>query len=62
MKYDPSSGIYGMNFWVVLRRPGQRVGTRKRGRSAIGPKQRVTRKDSIKWFREKYEGIIQYDE
>lgn len=25
IKYDPSSGIYGMDFFVVLTRPGKRV-------------------------------------
>lgn len=25
MRYDPSTGIYGMDFYVVLKRPGLRV-------------------------------------
>merc|ERR1712144_100588 len=30
IKYDPSTGIYGMDFYVVLERPGKRVARRKR--------------------------------
>lgn len=25
LRYDPSTGIYGMDFYVVLKRPGKRV-------------------------------------
>merc|ERR1712037_1016170 len=28
IKYDPSTGIYGMDFFVVLTRPGRRVSKR----------------------------------
>merc|ERR1719183_2943773 len=30
LKYDPAIGIYGMDFYVVLARPGNRVARRKR--------------------------------
>merc|ERR1711918_1512 len=33
LKYDPSVGIYGMDFYIVLGRPGYRVSERKRRRS-----------------------------
>ena len=33
IKYDPSTGIYGMDFYVVLARPGKRV-TRRRARTS----------------------------
>ena len=36
MKYDPYTGIFGMNFYVVLERPGQRVANRRRCKSKIG--------------------------
>merc|ERR1712100_780038 len=32
IKYDPSTGIYGMDFYVVLEKPGCRVARRKRHR------------------------------
>ena len=62
MKYDPSTGIFGMNFWIVLRRAGARVGRRKRHKSRMGPKQRVTREHAMQWFKDEFEGIILYPE
>ncbi|KAF5943916.1 hypothetical protein HYC85_017993 [Camellia sinensis] len=58
IKYDPSTGIYGMDFYVVLERPGYRVGRRRRCKSRIGIQHRVTKEDSMKWFQVKYEGVI----
>jgi large subunit ribosomal protein L11e len=36
IKYDPSTGIYGMDFYVVLARPGKRVVVRKQRRRNFG--------------------------
>lgn len=36
IKYDPSTGIYGMDFYVVLARPGKRVVERKIKRRSFG--------------------------
>jgi large subunit ribosomal protein L11e len=36
IKYDPSTGIYGMDFYVVLQRPGKRISKRKHATSSIG--------------------------
>ncbi len=55
IKYDPSIGIYGMDFYVVLGRPGYRVTRRRRNPSKVGPTHRVTRAEAIKWFEEKYQ-------
>lgn len=57
-RYDPSTGIYGMDFFVVLERPGYRVGRRRRCKSRVGIQHRVTKEDSMKWFQMKYEGVI----
>ena len=46
LRYDPYTGIYGMDFYVVLRRPGQRVAKRKRARSTVGNSQRITQEDA----------------
>ncbi|KAG2712563.1 hypothetical protein I3760_04G133200 [Carya illinoinensis] len=56
--YDPSTGIYGMDFFVVLERPGYRVGRRRRCKSRVGIQHRVTKEDAMKWFQFKYEGVI----
>ncbi|KAI5411142.1 60S ribosomal protein L11, variant 2, partial [Lathyrus oleraceus] len=58
IKYDPSTGIYGMDFFVVLERPGYRVGRRRRCKARVGIQHRVTKEDSMKWFQVKYEGVI----
>jgi len=58
LKYDPTIGIYGMDFYVVLDRPGFRVAKRKRAHSTIGLHHRVTKVDAIKWFEETYEGVV----
>ncbi|KAH0486302.1 MAG: hypothetical protein KVP17_004361 [Porospora cf. gigantea B] len=58
IKYDPSTGIYGMDFYVVLDRPGQRISRRKRCRSTIGNQHKVTKADSMQWFQEKFDGLI----
>ncbi|KAF6170129.1 hypothetical protein GIB67_038238 [Kingdonia uniflora] len=57
-RYDPSTGIFGMNFYVVLERPGYRVGRRCRCKSSVGIQHRVTKEDAMKWFQAKYEGVI----
>ena len=36
IKYDPSTGIYGMDFYVVLCRSGKRVGRKKVKRGKFG--------------------------
>ncbi|CAJ1978355.1 unnamed protein product [Sphenostylis stenocarpa] len=58
IKYDPSTGIYGMDFFVILERPGYRVGRRRRCKSRVGIQHRVTKEDAMKWFQVKYEGVI----
>lgn len=58
LRYDPSTGIYGMDFYVVLERPGYRVARRRRCKARVGIQHRVTKDDAMKWFQVKYEGVI----
>jgi large subunit ribosomal protein L11e len=58
LKYDPAIGIYGMDFYVVLGRPGLRIAQRKRARTRLGVKQRVSRDDAKKWFMAKFQGHV----
>merc|ERR1711915_716497 len=37
IKYDPSIGIYGLDFYVVLQRPGYRISKRRHSPGKIGP-------------------------
>merc|ERR1712036_81860 len=58
IKYDPSIGIYGMDFYVVLERPGYNIAYRRRKKSRVGFQHRITKTDSMKWFQQKYDGIL----
>ena len=58
IKYDPSTGIYGMDFYVVLCRPGKRVYKRKAKRSRFGNFQKISKEESKQWFIEKLGGTV----
>ena len=58
LRYDPYTGIYGMDFYVVLRRPGNRVAKRKRARSTVGSAQRISKEDAQEWFKRTYDGTL----
>jgi len=58
LKYDPSTGIYGMDFYIQLARPGGRVAQRKRCQSRLGKSHKITKDDAKKWFQQKYDGIL----
>ena len=58
IKYDPSIGIYGMDFYVILNRPGNRVAKRRRAHAPVGKSHRVTKEEATNWFKTTYEGIV----
>ena len=58
IKYDPAIGIYGMDFYVVLGRNGYCVSKRRRCKNVIGVQHRVKREEGMKWFQQKYDGVI----
>ena len=58
IRYDPSIGIYGMNFFVVLGRSGMGISTRKKRQSRVGHSHKILKEESMKWFQTKYSGII----
>jgi len=58
LKYDPTVGIYGMDFYVVMGRPGFRVSRKKRAQSKVGIHHKVSKEDAVKWFEETYEGVV----
>merc|ERR1712151_367367 len=45
IKYDPSTGIYGMDFYVRLARPGSRVQNRRIRRSRVGTAHKLRQED-----------------
>eukprot|EP00396_MALV-II-16_sp_LP-1_P000078 gene78-397_t len=58
LRYDPACGIYGMDFYCQLSRPGGRVAKRRRGQASIGTRHRVTAEEGMSWFKQKYDGVI----
>lgn len=58
IKYDTNIGIFGMDFSVVLTKPGKRVSQRKKCKSKVGKAQRVTKDEAIDWFRRKFDGNV----
>ncbi len=54
----PNTGIFGMDFYVVLQRPGFRVARKKHCKGVLGNKQRILKKDAMQWFIKKYDGVI----
>merc|ERR1712224_482507 len=58
IKYDTNTGIFGMDFYVILGRAGKRVARRKRAKGKFGKHQRITAEDAKQWFTEKMAGTI----
>merc|ERR1712109_1561 len=58
IKYDTSTGIFGMDFYVVLTRAGKRVSKRRARTDRFGKFQRVTQDEAKLWFIEKFGGSI----
>ncbi len=50
VEYDPDIGIFGMDVCVSLMRRGYRVARRRRCKSKIGAKHRITKEETIEWL------------
>merc|ERR1711965_626354 len=51
IKYDPSTGIYGMDFYIVMKRNcGGRVASKKRAPGRIGFSHKCTAAETKKWY------------
>ncbi|KAL0954009.1 hypothetical protein HGRIS_005165 [Hohenbuehelia grisea] len=57
-RYDPGIGIFGMDFYVVMGRPGARVARRKQQKARIGFQHKVKKEDTMTWFKQRFDGII----
>ncbi len=60
IKYDPSIGIYGLDFYVVLGRPGFNVAHRRQQTGKVGFNHQLTKEDAMKWFQQKVSHILTY--
>merc|ERR1712054_457954 len=58
IKYDVFTGIFGMDFYVILGRAGKRVAKRKHASGKFGKFQRITSDEAKQWFTEKMAGTI----
>jgi large subunit ribosomal protein L11e len=58
IKYDPAIGIYGMDFYVIMSRPGLRVARRRRCKSVVGHSHKIAAIDTVKWFKTKYDATV----
>lgn len=52
VKYDPELGIFGMDVAITLERPGYRVMRRRRGRSRVPKRHRVSKEEAQTFFEE----------
>ncbi|KAJ3743671.1 60S ribosomal protein L11 [Lentinula detonsa] len=57
-RYDPGIGIFGMDFFVVMGRPGARVARRKQKKARVGNQHRIKKEDTMAWFKQRFDGII----
>eukprot|EP00768_Dysnectes_brevis_P005044 gnl/Dysnectes_brevis/363_a404_8816.p1 GENE.gnl/Dysnectes_brevis/363_a404_8816~~gnl/Dysnectes_brevis/363_a404_8816.p1 ORF type:complete len:173 (-),score=53.70 gnl/Dysnectes_brevis/363_a404_8816:61-579(-) len=58
IKYDPSIGIFGMDFYVVTGRPGFRISRRKAKQCRVGAPHRVRKDDALKWVESEFDVAI----
>lgn len=58
IKYDPAIGIFGMDFYCCMTRPGERVAKRRRCKSRVGASHRINQAETIKWYKNRFEGIV----
>ncbi|XP_021568165.1 60S ribosomal protein L11-like [Carlito syrichta] len=57
IKYDPSMGISGLDFYVVLGRPGVSSATKKHRAGCTGAKRRTSKEAAMRCFQHMYDGI-----
>ncbi|KAI8591610.1 60S ribosomal protein L11 [Geranomyces variabilis] len=58
IKYDPSIGIYGMDFYVVMSRPGHRISRKKHKAGRVGAPHKVTKDETVQWFKRRFDGVV----
>lgn len=49
IKYDPAIGIYGMDFYCCMTRPGERVAKRRRCKTHVGSSHKIRRDETVKY-------------
>ena len=59
VRYDPEIGVFGMDVVVTIERPGYRVARRRRARSKIPRRHRVTPEESMVLLHELFDVVIE---
>lgn len=59
VRYDPEIGVFGMDVVVTIERPGYRVARRRRARSRIPRRHRVTKEESMVLLHELFGVVIE---
>jgi len=59
VRYDPEIGVFGMDVAITVERPGYRVARRRRARSRVPRRHRVTREESMLLLNEKFGVVIE---
>lgn len=59
VRYDPEIGVFGMDVVVTIERPGYRVARRRRARSRIPRRHRVTKEESMVLLHEMFGVVIE---
>merc|ERR1712178_548072 len=58
IKYDTSTGIFGLDFYIILTRAGKRVSKRRARTNRFGQFQRISKEESKQWFIETLGGSV----
>ncbi len=59
LKYDPTTGIYGMDFYIVLkRRGGKRTANKKHKAGRLGASHKISKEEAMDWFKKTYDGYV----
>ncbi|MEM3373839.1 MAG: 50S ribosomal protein L5 [Candidatus Woesearchaeota archaeon] len=59
LEYDAEIGIIGFEVTATVSRPGYRVKYRRKCPSKIGKKHKITKEESIAFFKERYNVIVE---
>jgi len=59
IRYDPATGILGMNVSILLERPGFAVSRRSRRTSRVGKAHLVSKDEAIQYFKENFGVTVQ---
>ena len=61
--YGMGLGVRGDDELIHLdrTRPGERVAKRRRCKTKVGASHRINRAETIKWFKNRFEGIVRGD-